>query len=100
MIFTIRLLHNEIEIRSLNLSEATVNASMFFFYSAEVKCAVVASVVCYSLALEVPKAISAKCVGLKRDTLKSRVVFFLSSHTYITVYCKWSSFRNHCLLTV
>lgn len=48
------------------------------------KCAAVVSVGCYSLALKVPKAISTKCVGLKRDTEESSVFFFL--HIHILLY--------------
>lgn len=39
--------------------------------------AVVSVVGCYSLALEVPKAFGAKCVGLKRDTEETSVFLFL-----------------------
>lgn len=48
---------------------------------------------CYSLALEVPKAVSAKCVGLKRATEEASVFFSLSPSS-ILLYCKRSALEN------
>lgn len=44
------------------------------------------SVGCYSLALEVPKADTAKCVGLKRDVEETSVFYSFSSSS-ILLYC-------------
>lgn len=46
--------------------------------------------------LEVPKAVSAKCVGLKRDT-EEVVLFFFSSR--ILLYCKWRRFWKNMTLS-
>lgn len=73
------LIVKQISQRGRSLSEATVDASLFSRRGGEVRSGRQQKQSClldgYSLALEVPKAVSAKRVGLRRDTEQTSVFF-------------------------
>lgn len=84
----------QISQRGRRLSEATADASLFSRRGGEVRSSRQQKPSClldgYSLALEEPKAVSTKRVGLKRDTEETSVFF--------SEYCKWSAFGKHVIV--